>query len=257
MKLITCYKVVHDAQDISVNADRTLALDKAGLSISLYDLNAIEAAVQIAQAQEGSTVTALSVGSKAMMGDVKIRKDVLSRGADSLTVVADDACDELLPAETAKLLAESAKKVGFDLIVCGEGSGDLYAQQTGLLLGERLGVPAINAVSKITVGDGCIKVERELEDEIEELEIMLPAVVSVSSDINTPKLPSMKAILAAGKKPVTVWAAVEVNGVPASASASLVSIKAPRQTDRLKNIVEGDSDDAVAAFAENLRKIFN
>lgn len=199
MKLIACCKIVHDDQDITINADRSLSLDKAGLKISLYDLNALEAAADIVRASPGSALTALSAGSKVMLENSKIRKDILSRGPDELTLVADDRCQDLLPGETAGILAKAAQKMGFDLIICGEGSGDLYAQQTGLQIGERLGIPCINAVSGIRVGDGVITVERELEDEVEELEIALPAVISVTSDINTPKLPAMKAILAANK----------------------------------------------------------
>ncbi|MCL2893972.1 electron transfer flavoprotein [Brenneria tiliae] len=254
MKLIACCKVVPDEQDITINADRSLSVDNAGLKISLYDLNALEAAADIVRERAGSTLTALSVGGKTRLENSKIRKDILSRGPDDLVLVADDACRDLLPAETAKLLAQAAWKIGFDLIICGEGSGDLYAQQTGLLVGERLGVPCINAVSNITLGDGVITVERELEDEVEVLEITLPAVISVTSDINTPRLPAMKAILAASKKPVTQWSLAEAGGGVERAAAACVSIQAPEQTDRLRAIIEGDSEADIAALAHNIQQ---
>ncbi|MDR2107857.1 MAG: hypothetical protein LBP28_00130, partial [Coriobacteriales bacterium] len=50
MRIITCFKVVPDDQEITVNADRTLNLEKAPASISSYDLNAIEAGVVLAEA---------------------------------------------------------------------------------------------------------------------------------------------------------------------------------------------------------------
>ena len=104
MKIISCCKIVPEEQDISVNSDKTLKLDKAGLKISLYDLNALEASVELAAAQEGSTVTALTVGNKASTGNTKVRKDILSRGADCLAVVGDDALVGILPGETAKIM---------------------------------------------------------------------------------------------------------------------------------------------------------
>ena len=99
----------------------------------------------------------------------------------------------------------------YDLVLCGEGSADLYAQQVGVQLGQLLNVPTINSVSKIvSVADGKVTVERTLEDEVETLEMPLPAVISVTSDINEPRIPSMKQILGAGKKPSTIWTVGDV-----------------------------------------------
>lgn len=147
-------------------------------------------------------MTALSVGGKALT-NAKGRKDVLSRGPDELIVVIDDQFEQALPQQTASALAAAAQKAGFDLILCGDGSSDLYAQQVGLLVGEILNIPAVNGVSKIiSLTADTLTVERELEDETETLSIPLPAVVAVSTDINSPQIPSMKAILGAAKKPV-------------------------------------------------------
>ena len=256
MKIISCCKIVPEEQDISVNSDKTLKLDKAGLKISLYDLNALEAGVELAAAQEGSTVTALTVGDKVSTGNTKVRKDILSRGADGLAVVGDDALVGILPGETAKILAGAAKKLGFDLILCGEGSADLYAQQTGLLLGELLGVPTINSVGKVTINGSTARVERDLEDEVEIVDVPLPAVLSVTTDINVPKIPSMKAIVAASKKPVEEIALADA-GYSAAPASTMLSILAPDQADRKREIIEGDSEEQIAAFAANIRKILN
>lgn len=256
MKIISCCKIVPEEQDISVNSDKTLKLDNAGLKISLYDLNALEAGVELAGAEAGSTVTALTVGAKACTGNSKVRKDILSRGADSLAVVGDDSLAGVLPGETAKIMAGAAKKLGFDLILCGEGSADLYAQQTGLLLGGLLGVPTVNSVGKITVSGGIARVERDLEDEVETVDVPLPAVISVTTDINVPKIPSMKAILAASKKPVEELSLADISYSSEPASVAL-SILAPDQAERKREIIEGDSEESIAAFAANIRKILN
>ncbi len=257
MKIIACCKVVHDELDITIGGNRELNTDNAGLKISLYDLNALEAAVNIAQAQSESQITALSLGNKTVLENSKIRKDILSRGVDALTLIADDTCDVLYPTDAASILAKAAEKIGFDLIICGEGSGDLYAQQTGLQIGEYLNIPTINGVSKITLQGDVVQVERVLEDAIEELEFTLPAVISVSSDINTPKLPSMKAILAANKKPVTQWTLSDIACSPTEATALRVSALAPEKTDRLGIILDDDSDDNITLLANHLRQIIN
>ncbi|EMZ0757647.1 electron transfer flavoprotein FixA [Salmonella enterica] len=255
MKIITCYKCVPDEQDIAINnADGTLDFSKADSKISQYDLNAIEAACQLKQQLGDAQVVAMSVGGKALT-NAKGRKDVLSRGPDELIVVIDDQFEQALPQHTATALAAAAQKSGFDLLICGDGSSDLYAQQVGLLVGEALNIPAINAVSKIlSLTDSTLTVERELEDEVETLSIPLPAVIAVSTDINTPQIPSMKAILGAAKKPVQVWSPADIglNSVPAY---SAQQVAAPKQCERQRVVIEGDGEEQIAAFVENLRKI--
>ena len=255
MKIIACYKLIPEEQDITVNGDGSLNLSKADAKISQFDLNAIEAACALKQQNDDVHIVAMSVGGEAL-ANPKGRKDVLSRGPDELVVVSDPGLESLLPHQTATVLAAAAKKTGFDLILCGDGSADLYAQQVGLLLGEALNVAAINGVSRIlSVSDGQVQVERTLEDEIETLTLRLPAVISVSTDINDPQIPSMKAILGAAKKPVQAWkpADLELGGV--ASYTALLSVLAPQQKARGRVIIEGDGEEQIAEFAEHLRKV--
>lgn len=253
MNIVVCFKVVSEEQDIIVNADNTLSTQKAEPKISTYDLNAIEAAVQLAASTQGQVIAVSIGGSKLENG--KVRKDVLSRGADSLSLVVDESLADLLPYQSAQVLKAALAKIEYDVVLCGEGSADLYAQQVGILLGEMLDVPTINAVSKIASEGSKLLVERELETEVEVLEVPTPAVLCVTSDINTPKIPSMKNILAAGKKPVNVIALADLDLGDMAPKAKLDSVLAPERAERKKIIIEGDSDEAVAAFAEHMRKV--
>ncbi|HEM7130972.1 TPA: putative electron transfer flavoprotein FixA [Providencia rettgeri] len=255
MNIITCYKSVPDEQDIIVNsADGSLDFSRADTKISQYDLNAIETANQIKAQQADSKVIALSIGGKALT-NMKARKDVLSRGPDELVVVIDDQLEHALPHQTAITLGAAAQKVGFDLIICGDGSADLNAQQVSILLGETLQIPTINGVKKIvSITADTVIVERELEDEIETLSMPLPAIIAVTSDINVPVIPSMKAILGAAKKPIQAWMMADI-GLDNVAALSSQSIAAPKQKVRQRVIIEGDGDDQIAQFAEHLRKI--
>lgn len=255
MNIITCYKSVPDEQDITVNsADSSLDFSRANTKISQYDLNAIEAANQLKTQLEGIQITAMSVGGKSLT-NAKARKDVLSRGADDLVVVVDDQFEASLPYQTAVALAAAATKKGYDLILCGDGSADLSSQQVSLLVGEILNIPAINGINKIvSLSNDSITVERELENEIETLTIPLPAVIAVSTDINTPQIPSMKAILGAAKKPVQQWSVADL-GMGAITARSEQKVAAPKQKVRQRIIIEGDGDDQIAELAEHLRKI--
>ena len=170
-------------------------------------------------------------------------------------MVIDDQFEHALPHQSAIVLGAAAQKIGFDLIICGDGSADLNAQQVSILLGESLQIPAINGVKKIvSLAADNIVVERELEDEIETLSLPLPAIIAVTSDINVPVIPSMKAILGAAKKPVQAWGIADI-ALADVAALSAQSIAAPKQKVRQRIIIEGDGDDQIAQFAEHLRKI--
>jgi electron transfer flavoprotein beta subunit len=151
-------------------------------------------------------------------------------------------------------LKAGIEKIGeYDLVLCGDGSADIYAQQVGAQLGQLLNIPTINSVSKIvSVTDGKATVERTLEDEIETLEVPLPAVISVTADINVPRIASMKQILSAGKKPSTVWTAGDAGLTIPTNSIEVLETKAPEQVDRKQIVVDGDSDDAIQEFIEKI-----
>lgn len=252
MNIIVCYKLSPDAEDIQAKPDGSLNFAGAEWKIGPYDLMAVEAGAQLVEAQ-GGTLTALSAGPKELENS-KSRKAILSRGPNELVVVMDEALRDADAHLTAQALAGAIRKRGgCDLVLCGEGSADLYAQQVGAQLGQLLELPTLNAVGKISVSGGKLVVERVLEDEVEVLEVSLPAVLSVTTDINLPRIPGMKDILAAGKKPVTEWKLADV-APEARSTLEALSTRAPRQADRKKVIREGETEDTVRAVLADLRK---
>ncbi len=255
MNIVVCVKLTPDAADIQVRGDGSISLERAELEISNFDLQALEAGMRLAEAEPGSQVTVLSAGPPAI-DNSKLRKDVLSRGPDALALVVDDALKDADTALTALVLAAAVNKIdGVDLVLCGEGSADLYFQQVGLQLGERLGWPALNAVSRIEREGDHLLVERSLEDEVEVLEVPVPAALSVTTDITEPRLPTMKEILKAGKKPVTVMNLADL-GVEAAAQRKMetLSTRAPHQVDRKQVIITGSPEEAAQALVTYLSK---
>lgn len=249
MKIVVSFKVVPDDQDIQVSGDGSLDFSKAHKIVSTYDLNAMEAAAQLAAANEGSSVIGVTVGD-AKIDDSKLKKNVLARGVDELFMTADDACADMDAHATAAALADLMAKVGdYDLILCGDGSADNYAQQVDVQLAAKLGLPVVNGATKIEAGDGVVVVERTLEDVIETVEVPLPAVVSVTPDVALPRIPGMKDILAAGKKPMNVSAA---EGAYASA-LEVVDCKAPKQADRKLEVIDAAEDGAIEKFAAAIK----
>ncbi len=247
MKIIACYKIVPYEQSIGIAQDGSLNFDKAELMIGQYDLNAIEAGAQLVE-KCGGELTALTVGSQEVENS-KMRKGVLSRGPANCVTVCDPGLKDADSATTSAALAEAIKSRGeFDLVICGEGSSDIYAQQVGVQLGERLGLPCINGVTEITAGEGCINVQRNADGETETLCIKLPAVISVASGINVTRVPSMKDILAAGKKPFAALTGADV-ALPGERYTETVSVLAPQHAARPCKIFTGDSEETLSAFA--------
>ena len=167
-------------------------------------------------------------------------------------MVADDSLETADSYATAQVLKGiiDEKCSDYDVILTGDGSADFYAGQVNVQLAAALGVPTINEVTSIAAEGDKLVVERTLEEEVEEIEVPLPAVVSVSPSIGEPRIPGMREILAAGKKPSTV----EDLAGALDAKVEIEEIKAPELAPRKQQIFEeGDIDAFAAAVAEALK----
>ncbi len=175
----------------------------------------------------------------AKADDSKLKKGVLARGVDELVMIADDACADLDAHATAAMLARLVDGLdAADLIVCGDGSADNYAQQVDVQLADALGLPVVTAVSAVSVEGAVATCDRMLETQLQTVQVDLPAVISVVPDIALPRIPGMKDILAAGKKPSSVNAASDV----AAAVVDVVETKAPQQAERKMEILDASVD---------------
>lgn len=202
LKIIACFKWVMDEADIRIDAkSRALVMERVGYKISDYDRNAIEEAVRL-QERHGGSVAAATVCPPTAR---QCLKDALSRGPERAYFINDDSFEDLEPSQTAAILAAAIKAKGScDLIICGEGSSDLYAQQVGPALAEHLGIPCVTCVNRLDLDadQKQLVAWRKLDDGIEVLSMPLPALVTVLPDINAPRIPTLKQVLGAVKKPV-------------------------------------------------------
>ena len=198
-KILVCYKWTLDEQDIKIDANN-LSLDtsRAKYTISEYDKNAIEAAMLLQEAVGGS-VDVLTFGNDSVKQSLK---DVLSRGPEQAYYITDSLAEKADAFVTANIIAAAIRKVGpFDIVICGEGSSDVYNQQTAPRIATILGVPAITYVNNLKIdGDGVVAT-RKLSDCTEVTKVNGPAVISVLPEICKPRIPSLKQVLAASKKP--------------------------------------------------------
>lgn len=197
--IVVCYKWVPDEQDIRVNAsDRSLDFSRAKYKISEYDRNAIEEAVLLAEKAAGSKISAVTFGS-AVKNSLK---DALSRGLDQVVWTGGVVADTADGFVTANVLSAMLKKNGdYDLILCGEGSADVYSQQVGPRIAALLGIPAITYVREMHVEGNEVVAVRKLGSCTETVRAPFPALVTVLPEINKPRISGLKQVLAAAKKP--------------------------------------------------------
>ena len=210
MKIVVCVKYVPDA-----TADRTFSfdntVDRVGVDGVLSELDeyAVEEALKIVQAAEGeSSVTVLTVGPEQAAD--AIRK-ALRMGADKGVHVSDEAIHGSDAPATSLVLAEAIRKIGgADLVLTGMASTDGSMSVVPAMLAERLGLPQVTFASELTVEGGTATIRRDGDVASETVQASLPALVSVTDQINEPRYPTVKGIMAAKKKPVETWSLADL-----------------------------------------------
>lgn len=202
----------------SVRIEGNKAVPAAGVPpvINGFDENAIEAALRI-KAKNQATVTVISLGSSHLM---EVMKKPLSMGSDELILLQDPAFDEGDAYSIAYALALAVKKAGqFDLILCGRQASDTDRGQVGTAVAQILGLPVITLAKVVEVTETTVQVERVLSDGTEKVEAPLPALVTVSNELGEPRYPTLRGIMAAGRKTPTIWKAVDIGAEPAKLGA--------------------------------------
>ena len=138
-------------------------------------------------------------------------------------VVEDESLGDAGRSELAAVLAEAVRHIGdVDLIITGDSSVDVAAKMVPTVLAGELGWPAVAEVTAVTGQAGALRVERAIPGGVQVLEISGPAVLAASADAAVPRVPGMKELLAAGKKPVEHLELTALN-VPATSAVMTVT----------------------------------
>jgi electron transfer flavoprotein beta subunit len=199
MNIVVCVKQTVDLQQVRIRREtREPVLEDIPLTLGNIDKNALEEGVRLKEEHEGKVVV-VSVGSDALPETIK---EALAMGADEAVLVLSPMLDGAESAVVAETLAKAIERVEeFDLILLGEGSGDNYSGQVGPRLAELLDLPLVAFVNSLLVDGNQLKATRSLDDCLETVEVELPAVVTVMSEINEVRIPLVTQILKAGRKP--------------------------------------------------------
>ena len=260
MNIVVCVKQVQDTWAERKLKPGDATLDRASVDglINELDEYAIEEALQIKEAHDGSEVTIVTMGPDK--ATESIRK-ALSMGADKAVHVLDDALAGSDVLQTSYALAQVLQQIGFDLVIVGAESTDARMGSMAAMLAERLSVPQLSLASKVETDGSSITIHRQSEDGYWTVEGALPAVISVVEKINEPRYPSFKGIMAAKSKPVdNVTVAdlgIDASEVGTAGSRQEITDVSEAEARGSGEIVvdEGDGAQRVVAFLEQLKVI--
>ncbi len=243
MKIAVCLKRVPDTTAKVVIADDGVSIDPTGVKFvpNPYDEYAIEEAIaRKTAAGEGETVV-VSLGTDAAQETIR---SALAMGIDRGVLL--QIAEHPDPAAAAALLADELATGGYDLILMGKMAVDDSQHQVGPQVAERLGMACITAVAHLKIDGGTVTAEREIEGAVEVVRCGLPAVITCDKGLNTPRLPALKGIMAAKKKPL------DIKPVTAGESAfEVLSLTLP--PDRPPGRIVGEGPDAVPELVRLLR----
>jgi electron transfer flavoprotein beta subunit len=251
VNILVLTKYSLDVAEIKVDAT-THELRMAGVpeKIGNIDKNAVEAAVRLKEAV-GGTLQALCLGPIAARDAFK---DVLAMGVDEVTLIEDPFGGQADAAVIVGVLeAAIAKRGSFDVIMCGFASDDGYTYQVGPRLAERLHLPLVSYARSISVANGTLKADRDLEDRLQTVSVALPALISIAEEAFPPRRTTLMDAIKAKKKPVNVWHIDAELGLDRAALEAGSRVAAVSQTgvviQRKQNVLKGQG---MAEMADQL-----
>lgn len=238
MKIAICLRRVPDTTAKIAIGPSGVAIDEAGVKFvpNPYDEYALEAGIALKEAAGAGETVVVSFGGDNVQ---ETMRTALAMGVDrAVHLQGTPSADGLA---NARVLADHLRDGGYDLILFGKVAVDDYGQQTGAMVAELLSRPCATAITSLVIEGGTAKVTREVEGGVESAHCSLPAVFTCDKGLNTPRLPGLKGIMSAKKKPLDV-----VPTVAGAAQVTVVSLALPPE--RAAGRIVGEGAAAVPAL---------
>ena len=253
MKIAVLVKQVPGSDSpLPINSNQSW-LDENGISYVMNECDnyALEEALQIKEENDDGEVVVISLGPDRVQ---KVIREGLAKGADRaihIQINSDGVAD---PLSLATLFADAIRDENFDLIFSGLQSDDLGMGQTGIIIGEMLGMSTASLAMATELSEGIIKVKRELEAGFFQwVSMSLPASITIQSGLNIPRYPSLKGIMGAKKKEINI---VTPGGHDVKQSAKKVYVpQSNKQTVMIEGSVDQIVDKLVEAFRNEIKVI--
>lgn len=191
MEILVCIKQVPETNEVEVD-EKTGVLKREGIDSKMnpYDLYAIETALSLKE-EYGGRVTVITMGPPQAK---TIIQEAFMMGADAGYILSDRRFAGADTLATSYTLASGIKKIGnFDVIIAGMQTTDGDTAQVGPAIGEILNLPHVAYVRRVVSATaGSLTVEQDMAESVETVEVQFPALITVTKEVNQPRLPSFR-----------------------------------------------------------------
>ena len=261
MEIIVCIKQVPHPEHFSkvgfVPVKGTKIREGVPAVINPPDRNALEEGLRLRE-RLGGTLTAVSMGRPQTRESLD---EALAMGVDRAVHLCDSAFGGADTLATARTLFFAIRKLGsFDLILCGAESMVGATGQVGPQLAELLDIPHVTLVTALeSVEEGKLVVRSALEQGYMRVQVSLPALLTVTKELNTPRLPTVLGIIEASSKEVLTWGCPELGidpdmvGMPGSPTSYTEVFAA--ESKRGGQLYQGPPQEAVKKALSRLKQL--
>jgi len=259
MEIIVCLKPAPDPKywdRLHLNPV-TKALQREGIPSILgpLDKRALEEGLRLKERLVGK----VAVMAMAPPSAKENLLEALAMGADEAYLLSDRAFAGSDTWATSWVLAKAIRKIGaFDLVLCGGISLDGSTGHVGAQLAEFLGIPNISMAFAVeNIAAGALRTKSLVESGYRILETPLPALVTVTRDINTPRFTSLIGVMEAESKPLVTWSAKDIGLSPeevgfqgsTTQTGDVFMVEIKRQAE----ILTGEPEEMVQAIIHKIR----
>ncbi len=254
MRIVVTVKLVPDLNAEKRIDPATKRLVRTGMETVLnpYDEYALEAALQLKEKLgDDTTVTLLSMVPES--SKETLRK-ALAMGADDAHVLSDEKLSGSDVFVTAAALAGVARKIGFDLVVCGGLADDGSTGGVPGALAEHLGVPGLTNARHLEISDGTITAQRETDSGYQTVTCALPALISVTMAVGEPRYASLKGIMGAKRKNIALLSAADAGVTETTSRTELLSFGPPPARTKARIVEAADGAAGAQTIFDFLRE---
>lgn len=273
MHIVCCIKQVPDSKEIRIDP-KTNTLMRQGVPavVNYYDMHGVEEALRIKD-KYGARVTVLTMGPPSAD---KALKQCISMGADEGVLVSDRAFAGADTLATSYVLATAIYKAAdtwgpVDIIFAGKQTSDGDTGQVGPGIACRIDYEQLTYVQKVedlNPDIGELTVHRHLEDGIERVKTKTPVLMTVVTELNTPRRASLPGMLRAARYNPIVWTTndfeeldrskIGLSGSPTIVSKTWVPEPKHVETEMLSGAADDMSRSVVdKLFATELKQSLN
>ena len=200
MKFLVCISKTPDTTSKIAFTNDNTEFDTNGVQFIMNPYDEWYALVRALELKEalGGSVTVLNVGPAA--NDQTIRKALAIGADDAIRIDATPKSAYFV----AKQIAEAAKQGEYDVILTGKETIDFNGSEIGAMVAEMMDLPFVSYATKMEIAGNTATLIRDIEGGEEEVVLDTPFVVSAAKGMAEQRIPNMRGIMMAKRKPLKV-----------------------------------------------------